>query len=268
MMASTLLWLVFIGYAAGTAGFLGYLMLRRLSLARLGFGVVLITFVLHVVSYGMACVATRAMVVASRHGSFSLLALLTVLVFLALVVRRRLYILGAFVMPLVVLMAGFGAASPMPVQQPEVLRGALFPFHVVTSFTGFAGFVAAFGVALAYLIQEHQLKSRKPQLITYVLPPLDDLERLNVKLVALSVAVLGVGIVTGILFAHQTTGMYWPGDPKSTATLISWMIYVLALLLRAVAGWRGRRLAVMLIIGFVLVIVTFAGLSHLPVHRA
>ncbi len=227
----------------------------------------MIAFILHVVSYGLDCVNTQAMVVASRHGSFSLLALLIVLVFLVLSVRLQLHILGAFVMPLVVLAAGFSAVSPLPVQQPEVLHGALFPFHVVTSFLGFAGFVAAFGVAIAYLLQERQLKSRKPQLIAYVLPPLDILDRLNVRLVALSVAVLGVGILTGMLFAHQTTGAYWPQDPKSAATLVSWSIYVVALLLRAGAGWRGRRLALILIVGFVLVIFTFAGLSHLPAGR-
>jgi ABC-type transport system involved in cytochrome c biogenesis permease subunit len=134
--------------------------------------------------------------------------------------------------------------------------------HVIASYLGFAGFNTAFGVAIAYLIQERQVKSGRLGGIAYLLPPLDALDRLAAWLTGAAVGVVGLGILSGMGFAHATSGTWWVQEPKATATLVSWCIYVVALLLRRFAGWRGRKMAWMLVGGFVLVLVTFAGISH------
>jgi HemX protein len=266
-MSGSFLWLAFVAYFVASTGFMSYLLLRRPLVARLSLATVAAGFLLHTASYGMDCVATRAMVVTSMHGSFSLLAFLTVLVFLAISARHHLYILGAFVMPLVLLGTAVAAVSPLPGPPAAVLQGPLFPLHVILNFTAFAGFVAAFGVAIAFLIQERQLKSGKPQTIAYVLPPLNILDRLNFRLLSLSVMLLAAGMVTGMLYVHRTKGAYWPEDPKVYATVTSFVVYLTAIFLRLFRGWRGRRTAFLLIAGFILVLVTFIGMGHLlPQH--
>jgi ABC-type uncharacterized transport system permease subunit len=249
-------------YLIGTVCFLGYLANRREALARAGYGAVAAGFVAHLASYGGECAATRAMVVTSLHGSFSFLALVCVLVLLVIALRHQLLILGAFVMPLATIFAGVAAFSAPVASTTLPLGGPWFPVHVIASYLGFAGFNAAFGVAIAYLIQERQLKSRHLGGIAYLLPPLDALDRLGVMLTRLSVAIIGLGILSGMGFAHATTGTWWVREPKATATVVSWLIYVGALLLRRFAGWRGRKMAWLLVGGFVLVLVTFAGINH------
>lgn len=256
--------MAFAGYAAAAAAFLGYLGARRAGLARFGLAVAVAASVSHVISYGVACKATEAMVIASRQGSLSLLSLLMVLVFISVSVRYRLPILGAFVMPLVAVAAGAAAVSSAEITHPAVLRGVIFPLHIVSTFAALAGFVSACGIAVAYLVQEKQIKSRNPAPIAYVLPALEALDRLSAGLVALATLFLTVGIVTGVVFEHQESAGYWPGDAKSVVAVGYWVFYVLALLLRRFGGWRGRRQAWMVMAGFILVIATFGVLSHLP----
>jgi ABC-type uncharacterized transport system permease subunit len=262
-MALALTWAALACYAAAAAGSLVYLRTRRLPLARLAHAVAAAGLAAHVAGYGAECAASRAMVVASAHGAFSLLTLCTVLVSLTLVVRHGLHILGAFVMPLAVAVMTVAAVSPAP-PPPAALHGALFPLHVATSFLGLAALTAACGVAVAYLVQRRELKSRRPDQIAYALPPLDVLDRLTARLILLALAALGAGIATGVLFARQTSGAWWPGDPRSAAMLVSWLVFAAAAGLRAGAGWRGRRHALAVVGGFALVVAAFAGLSHLP----
>jgi len=250
------------GYLIGTACFFAYLATRRDPLARAGYGAVAAGFVAHLGSYGSECAATRAMVVTSLHGSFSFLSLVCVLVLLIIAIRHQLLILGAFVMPLATVFAGVAAFTAPVASTTLPLGGPWFPVHVIASYLGFAGFNAAFGVAIAYLIQERQLKSRHLGGIAYLLPPLDALDGLGLMLTRVSVGVVGLGILSGMGFAHATTGTWWVREPKATATMVSWLIYVGALLLRRLAGWRGRKMAWLLILGFVLVLATFAGINH------
>jgi len=262
-MPLVLTWVALAAYAAAASGYLAYLWTRRLPLARLAHAAAAAGLAAHVAGYGAECAASRAMVVASAHGAFSLLTLCTVLVLLTLVFRHGLHMLGAFVMPLAVGSMAVAAASPAP-PPPAALHGALFPLHVATSFLGLAALTAACGVAIAYLVQRRELKSRRPDQLAYVLPPLDVLDRLAAALVLLALGALGAGIATGVLFARQTSGAWWPGDPRSAAMLVSWLVFAAAAALRSGAGWRGRRHALAVVTGFGLVVAAFAGLNHLP----
>jgi len=260
--------IAFVGYAAAAACWIGYLATRRLSLARTGLGFAVAAFAVHAMAYGAECVATHAMVIASFHGTFSLLAFLTVLVLLTVSVPQPLHVVGAFVMPLAVLAMGAVVAAPAPAIPPPALTGALFPFHVFTTFLGYAGIFTACGTGIAYLIQENQLKSRRPAPMLYVLPTLDALDRLNVGLAALVTVFLGAGLASGFLYAAQAWGSEWHWEPKYLASLVAWLAYAGALVLRAVAGWRGKRLARLMVIGFVLMLFAFIGVSLLlPVDR-
>ena len=56
-------------------------------------------------------------------------------------------------------------------------------------------------------------------------------------------------------------GRFWTWDPKETASLITWAIYLLLVNYRLSAGWRGRRAAYISIVGFVSALFTFGATS-------
>jgi cytochrome c-type biogenesis protein CcsB len=74
---------------------------------------------------------------------------------------------------------------------------------------------------------------------------------------------LSLGIITGSVWANFAWGSYWSWDPKETWSLITWLIYAALLHARLVRGWRGKRIAVMAIVGFVSVLFTYLGVNYL-----
>ena len=65
-----------------------------------------------------------------------------------------------------------------------------------------------------------------------------------------------LGIITGMLWTKHGTGAYWKWDPKETLSLITWLIYAAIIHQRFTAGWRRRRAAIMVIIGFLIALAT------------
>ena len=57
-------------------------------------------------------------------------------------------------------------------------------------------------------------------------------------------------------------GSYWTWDPKQTWSLITWIIYAVLLHGRLTIGWRGKRAAMLSIIGFAVLLISFFGMKH------
>jgi len=69
------------------------------------------------------------------------------------------------------------------------------------------------------------------------------------------------GLLMGAIWANSAWGKYWSWDPKETWSLITWFVYALYLHARYVKGWRGKRVAILAVIGFIAVIFTYLGVN-------
>jgi cytochrome c-type biogenesis protein CcsB len=137
--------------------------------------------------------------------------------------------------------------------------------HVITCFLGYAAFTVAFGCGLLYLLKNMEKGDKeKPSGFLGKLPSLVMLDALIYQSIALGFVFLTIGIMTGSIWAHYAWGSYWSWDPKETWSLITWLIYAIMLHARYVRGWRGKRLAVLAIIGFACVLFTYLGVNYLP----
>jgi cytochrome c-type biogenesis protein CcsB len=112
-----------------------------------------------------------------------------------------------------------------------------------------------------YLIQEHHVKSKHLGGLFDRLPSLQILDEINYRLITLGFPLLTLAIITGAVWAESAWGSYWTWDPKEVWSLITWLVYAAVLHLRLTAGWRGRRAAILAIIGFVIVLFTFFGVN-------
>ena len=61
---------------------------------------------------------------------------------------------------------------------------------------------------------------------------------------------LTLGIITGALWADKVFGQLWFWDPKETWSFITWLIFLAYLHARYTLDWKGRRAAILAIIGF------------------
>jgi cytochrome c-type biogenesis protein CcsB len=202
--------------------------------------------------------------VASFGEALSFLALAVVAVFLLVQIRAPLVALGAVVSPLafgLVLgaLALKGGAQPLP----PTLRSIWLPVHVGLAFLGDAVFAIAFSASLLYLAQERRLKFHRGRGAYRRLPSLETLDRVSHTCLKWGLVLLTLGMVTGIVWAHQVWGGVWSSDPKLLFTVFVWVLYVVLLQGRMTAGWRGRWAAQLTIAGFMVIVISLVGVNVL-----
>ncbi|MBI1290080.1 c-type cytochrome biogenesis protein CcsB [bacterium] len=89
-------------------------------------------------------------------------------------------------------------------------------------------------------------------------------EEFSYRLVQVGWPILTVGITLGAVWADTAWGRYWGWDPKETWAFITWVAYTVYLHSRLVLGWRGRWSAAACVVGFIMVMITWWGVSYLP----
>ncbi len=95
------------------------------------------------------------------------------------------------------------------------------------------------------------------------LPSLESLDNLMYKTACLAFAGLAMLLITGAIWANESWGRPWGFDSKETGALIAWLTYAAFLHTRISRGWKGRSSAYFAIVGFLLVIFTYLGVSYL-----
>ncbi|PCI36370.1 MAG: c-type cytochrome biogenesis protein CcsB, partial [Elusimicrobia bacterium] len=129
--------------------------------------------------------------------------------------------------------------------------------------TAYVGFANAFGIGLALLLQEKQMKSRKPSALTYRLPAIEELDELHFRMVLVSWPVLTLGIALGAIWAHEAWGRFWGWDIKETWAAITWVIYANVLYTHRFMGVHGRRNVFISMAGFISILITFFIVNYL-----
>lgn len=168
--------------------------------------------------------------------------------------------LGVFVLPAAFLLMAFASLSPGISDRIQPLVPALqsnwLTSHVVTCFMGYAAFTVSFAIGIMYFLRNIPLFG--------FIPEGDILDELLYQHAVLGFVFLTLGIMTGSVWAHYAWGSYWSWDPKETWSLITWLIYALMLHARYVRGWKGKRMAILAIIGFAAMLFTYLGVNYLP----
>lgn len=183
------------------------------------------------------------------HFALSVASMLVCLVYVLARLRLKVDVVGAFVAPqaLAFLLASRFVGS---VSGEHHLRSALLPFHVVANLLGIALFTFAFAAAVAYLLQERRLKTKKRLDSLHRMPSIDILDRAEHRFLVAGFPLLTIGILTGTIFAREIEAGGAAAIARAALSYASWALIGGVLLLRAAAGWRGKRAAYGTILGF------------------
>ncbi|OPX19476.1 MAG: c-type cytochrome biogenesis protein CcsB [Desulfobacca sp. 4484_104] len=258
-METLILSVVLMSYFGATAIWLAYLLIQQERLYRYGVWVMGGGWMLHTLNLILAVMEQGYFPGASLGQALRLFSWTLVGTFLFLTWRHPIRVLGTLVAPLAALTLTGSLILPQPGPVAPLLQSLWLSFHIATALLGNATFTLAFMGGILYLVQEHQLKSKKFGFFYRRLPSLEALDALNYYCLTIGFPLLTAGIITGSIYAQYTLGSFWRWDPKETLTLIAWLIYAALLHERLAVGWRGRRAALMAIIGFLVLVVTFVG---------
>jgi cytochrome c-type biogenesis protein CcsB len=188
-----------------------------------------------------------------------------------LLIRRRMHAraLPAFLLPLVALFTLASLLMPAPAAPlPSLLDGAIaanaltqiiFPVHVMLVLFSYAAFIVTTVCGVMYLLQEHALKAKQFGAAFDRMPALNTCDEMGHRAASLGFVLLTLGVVTGIFWNNQRDGRYWHNDPKEVMALVTWIVYLFLMHYRLTAGWRGRRVAWLSVVGFLVVMLTWLG---------
>ena len=187
-----------------------------------------------------------------------------VLIYLFLEFRFKQMIIGTFATAFAFM--AIAASSILPGSNATIkplipaLQSNWLAIHVITCFFGYAAFAVSFGISIIYLIQNRREGIDGP--IGW-LPNTKMLDEINYRSIVIGFPMLTVGIITGAAWANYAWGSYWSWDPKETWSLITWLIYAAFLHARISRDWRGRKMAILSLIGFMAVLFTYFGVSYI-----
>jgi cytochrome c-type biogenesis protein CcsB len=90
-----------------------------------------------------------------------------------------------------------------------------------------------------------------------ILPPSAVLDRMAYRTIAIGFPIWTFAVIAGAVWAQEAWGRYWGWDPKETWAFITWVVFAGYLHARATSGWKGRRAAVVALVGFVALGITY-----------
>ena len=254
--------LVLVCYLAGTLAYLLYLLKQRPIISKTA-GILLFSgFVFHTVSLILRYVEAGYTPITNLHEAPSFFAWAIIGIYLFVEWKYRITVLGSFISPiasvLIILSSAFSKEiGPLP----PILKSTWLPVHVILAFLGDALFALAFCAGVMYLIQEHQIKSKRIGTFYYRLPALKVLDDINHYCLTVGFPLLTLAMITGSVWAREAWGSFWSWDWKQIWSLLTWILYGALLHGRINVGWRGRRAALLAIVGFFAVMFSFLGVN-------
>jgi cytochrome c-type biogenesis protein CcsB len=202
--------------------------------------------------------------ITSNHEAVSFFAWAITWGFLSFRWRYHVKNFGVFTTPLItILMLIAALSSEQLTELPPALQSNWLPIHASIAIMANGFLALAFCGGIMYLLLEREIKNKRFGVFYSRLPSLEALDTLNHHCLAVGFPLLTLGIITGSIWAKQAWGAYWQWDPKETWSLITWLLYAALIHQRMTMGWRGRRAALVTIIGFGAVLFTLWGVSYL-----
>jgi len=224
------------------------------GLAKIASGFAVAGLVFHTVTLFLRTIESGHAPFTDMYESLSFLSWALVLAFLIIDKKFGIPRIGLFLMLIVIGLIAL-ASSPLMPKQAMPLVPALQSYwlwlHVSVTLVGEAFFAVAFITSLMYLSTRDPAKKEKMDAVSY-----------RCVAVGFPLFTLG-GLVFGMIWAFRAWGTYWSWDPKEVWSLITWFVFALYLHARIVMGWKGRRTAVIAVIGFLAALFTYFGVNYL-----
>jgi ABC-type uncharacterized transport system permease subunit len=243
------------GLYAGAALYQALLLSRRATPNKLLLGLLgVLALLAHAVSLRLQLLHDGALLLDFFNASSLLAAAviaLTLLASLRIPVENLLVLLfplGALTV-LLALLPG-GTAQPI-VEQPGILA------HILLSILAYGLFTIAVVQALLLLVQNRQLKKRKPVGIIRNFPPLQTMESLLFGFLWGGWSLLSLSLLSGWLFLDDLFAQHLVH--KTLLACLAWVVFGILLWGRHQLGWRGGKAIRWTLAGFLLLMLAYFG---------
>lgn len=257
--------LAFMLYGAAAVLYIYYYVSKRNLMGKIATGLTALGALAHAASVITRIYVAGYIPLDSPFEAYLLSTLFIVLIYLIVEQLFDIQALGVIVMPLVAVLMGLASSLyGAPTALSDLVSDSWIVMHVAVVFLAFGGFIVAAAVSVLYLMQESQLKSKKVIVLFRRMPSLESLDELSATAIAFALPFWTMGMVTGIIRAVQWQQENWVLNPVVVVTVVAWVIYAFYMVAKWLMGWRGRRMAVTAIVGFLaIVVIRFMSANYL-----
>ena len=141
------------------------------------------------------------------------------------------------------------------------LHSVWFIIHIVAAAIAGAAFNIGGLLSILYLLKQRAEERGTVRGYLALVPSVRRLDVLAYRFLAFAFPLWTFAVAAGAIWAEYAWGRYWGWDPKETWALVTWVIYAGYLHARSTAGWRGRRAAVIALIGLASFWFNFVGIN-------
>jgi len=239
-----------------------YFVRRREAFERRGLVLVGAGLCLHTAAIVLFWIAYRVPPWSTACGVLAFWSWTAVVVLMVLAARRGMRVLGAFIVPVALMM--FAAAFVVSKEPFEMPAGPspLMAAHIPLVFLSYTAFLYAAVAGALYVAQDRRIKRKGPEAVFGRIPPLEWLERFTVGSLVTGFVVLTLGLALGFAWLSMAGLREGWRDPKIVAISVAWLLYGGLVVARLAAWVRGRRVAVMAVVCFVLVLALLVFIRH------
>lgn len=256
-------------YTLGALALLGYFFVRTPWLRDVGIPLAIIGCAAQFVQLFARWELTHIWPLLNLYGSLSLFTAMSVAIYIGFAFRYRLWFAGGFVLALAAIFLAYGVTWYEGTMPPvPSLQSYWAKIHVPIVVSSYAAFLVAFVFSCIYLMKyyaEQSLAGAGADTLVArwlaALPSLPQLDVIVYRAVAIGLPLISIGIITGAMWAKEAWGAYWQWDPKETAALFSWIIYLAYMHLHTRHSWRGLRTSWVSVIGFLSIIFCYLGVN-------
>ncbi len=167
-------------------------------------------------------------------------------------------IVGIFLIVLIAMSIDF--LSITVAQRKEFIQNYFLKATLRSSSGGIVATSWVVSIAFIFIVWRFGLGIKKILTSLSITPGM--LDEITYKSIAIGFPLFTIGgLIMGAIWANSAWGKYWTWDSKETWSLITWFVYALYIHARFVAGWRGKKVAILAVVGFVAVIFTYLGVN-------
>jgi ABC-type uncharacterized transport system permease subunit len=218
---------------------------------------------LHAIYIGFYTVSAGHCLLTTSHELFSLIAFTLLSTYVIVELRRdelsagtgAMVLLVAFIFQLVSSLSSHSAALQNP-----IFTDPYFNIHVTSAVFGYAALTIATIYGALYLLLYRVMQRNTFGSVFHELPSLGRLERFGIRASAVGFIFLSVSIVFGALLINKSMplsqGTSYLLDPKTIATILTWLVFGTTLFIRRIAKVEGRKLVIFWMSGFALTLVS------------
>jgi ABC-type uncharacterized transport system permease subunit len=235
--------LVILGlYLVATLFYLLRLVTHKLVLSAVAFRILIAACLVQAATLGLHFYQHPGPYFINALEQFQVASFILALGFINLCLFKKFFTAGPFVIVLIDIFCVLSLVLENPYSIATTQPGSAYLFlHLASVFLSLPVFSVGLVSAVMYLISERALKQKHVSGLVERFPPLEVLDQIHYRAIFSGFLLFTFAMIAGTGYAKITTGHYLKSDLKQLASVISWMIFAIALNFRVEQGLEGHK---------------------------